>query len=88
MFGHVLCQSALGGWKMDWNKTKSIFIGVFLILNIFLYSQYLKSYNESKQLSEGLGEKTKIEAGLKEENITYIYACQIILKKPRIFQER
>lgn len=56
---------------MDWNKTKSIFIGVFLILNIFLYSQYLGSWNEEKEL-EVIGESTKIEAQLKEDNITYI----------------
>lgn len=56
---------------MDWNKTKSIFIFVFLILNIFLYSQYLGSRNEEKKL-EVIEESTKIEAQLKEENITYI----------------
>lgn len=56
---------------MDWNKTKSIFIFVFLILNIFLYSQYLGSKNEEKKL-EVIGETTKIEAQLKEENISYI----------------
>ena len=56
--------------NMDWNKTKSIFIFVFLILNIFLYSQYLGSRNEEKKL-EVIGETTKIEAQLKEENITY-----------------
>lgn len=55
---------------MDWNRSKTIFIGVFLILNIFLYSQYLNSYNEGQQL-EVLGETTKIESRLKEDNITY-----------------
>lgn len=55
---------------MDWNRSKSIFIGVFFILNIFLYTQYLNSYNEGKQL-EVLGETTKIELRLKEDNITY-----------------
>lgn len=56
---------------MDWNRTKTIFIWVFLILNIFLYTQYLKSYNEGEKI-EILGEKTKIESQLKEDNITYI----------------
>ena len=56
---------------MDWSKTKSIFIGVFLVLNIYLYSQYLDSRNEEREL-EVIGESTKIEAQLKEENITYI----------------
>lgn len=55
---------------MDWSKTKTIFIGVFLILNIFLYSQYLDSYTEAQKV-EIPGEKTT-EAKLKEDNITYV----------------
>lgn len=56
---------------MDWNRTKTIFIWVFLILDIFLYTQYLESYNEGDNI-EVLGEgKTKIESQLKEDNITY-----------------
>lgn len=35
---------------MDWNKTKSIFIIVFAILNIFLYSLYLERYDESQNV--------------------------------------
>ncbi|MGE7998306.1 two-component system regulatory protein YycI [Lysinibacillus sp. NPDC093190] len=54
---------------MDWNRTKSIFICVFLTLNFFLYSLYFKSYNEAKSI-EIPGEKT-IEARLKDDNITY-----------------
>ncbi|WP_427109094.1 two-component system regulatory protein YycI [Lysinibacillus xylanilyticus] len=54
---------------MDWNRTKSIFIFVFLILNIFLYWMYLNRYNEAQSV-EILGEKT-IEARLKDDNITY-----------------
>lgn len=54
---------------MDWNRTKSIFIFVFLILNIFLYYFYLNRYNEAQSV-EIPGEKT-IEARLKEDNITY-----------------
>ncbi|WP_107841901.1 two-component system regulatory protein YycI [Metasolibacillus meyeri] len=54
---------------MDWNKTKSIFIFVFLVLNIFLYSQYVDSYKENQNV-EVLGEKN-IEAKLKDDNITY-----------------
>ncbi|MER1958665.1 MAG: two-component system regulatory protein YycI [Solibacillus sp.] len=56
---------------MDWNRTKTIFIWVFLILNIFLYTQYLESYNEGQKI-EVLGGTTKIESQLKEDNITYI----------------
>ncbi|MEE3808585.1 two-component system regulatory protein YycI [Lysinibacillus fusiformis] len=54
---------------MDWNRTKSIFIFVFLILNIFLYTLYVNRYNEAKDI-EVPGEKT-IEARLKDDNITY-----------------
>lgn len=56
---------------MDWNRTKTIFIWVFLILNIFLYTQYLESYNEGDNIEVLGGGKTKIEAQLKEDNITY-----------------
>ncbi|SOC08208.1 regulatory protein YycI of two-component signal transduction system YycFG [Ureibacillus xyleni] len=54
---------------MDWSKSKSIFIVVFLILNVFLYSLYLNRHTEA-QLVEVLGEKT-IEAQLQDDNITY-----------------
>ncbi|MCL1702280.1 two-component system regulatory protein YycI [Lysinibacillus sp. Bpr_S20] len=54
---------------MDWNRTKSIFIFVFLILDIFLYSMYVNRYKEAQSV-EILGEKT-IEARLKDDNITY-----------------
>lgn len=54
---------------MDWSKTKSIFIGVFLVLNIFLYSQYIKTYN-GDNLEKKPGEEG-IEATLQSENITY-----------------
>ncbi|HWL25153.1 MAG TPA: two-component system regulatory protein YycI [Ureibacillus sp.] len=54
---------------MDWSKSKSIFIVVFLILDIFLYSLYLNRYTEAQKV-EVLGEKT-IETRLKDDNITY-----------------
>ncbi len=54
---------------MDWSNTKSIFIFVFLVLNIFLYHQYLNSYKEAQNVEE-TGEKD-IEVRLKEDNITY-----------------
>lgn len=56
---------------MDWNRTKTIFIWVFLILNIFLYTQYLQRYNEGQEI-EVVGETTKFESLLKEDNITYM----------------
>lgn len=55
--------------SLDWNKTKTIFIIVFAILNVFLYSQYLNRYIDSKEV-EVLGE-TSIEERLKAENILY-----------------
>ncbi|PIC83960.1 two-component system regulatory protein YycI [Sporosarcina sp. P1] len=54
---------------MDWNRTKTIFIIVFSILNVFLYGLYL-----DRQMSVGnmqiIG-KTSIEETLALENITY-----------------
>lgn len=56
---------------MDWSRTKTIFIWVFLVLNLFLYTQYLESYNEGQEI-EVLGETMEVESRLKEDNITYI----------------
>lgn len=53
---------------MDWNKTKTIFIIVFSILNVFLYSMYVNRYNEA-QMIEPIG-STDISTRLKDENIT------------------
>ncbi len=54
---------------MDWNKTKTIFIIVFAILNVFLYSMYLNRYIDSEEV-EVLGE-TSIEERLQAGNILY-----------------
>ncbi|MBT2570988.1 two-component system regulatory protein YycI [Planococcus sp. ISL-110] len=54
---------------MDWNKTKSIFIIVFSILNVFLYSLYLDRYTESENLEE-LSESS-VDEKLKADEITY-----------------
>lgn len=54
---------------MDWNKTKSIFIIVFSILNIFLYFLYSERYNESQKY-DFLVDPTN-EEKLSAENITY-----------------
>ncbi|MGG0656080.1 two-component system regulatory protein YycI [Rummeliibacillus pycnus] len=54
---------------MDWNKTKTIFIIVFSILNVFLYTMYVKNYNEDKEV-QLLGGDTDISTRLKDENIT------------------
>lgn len=62
--------------KIDWNRTKSIFIAVFLILNIFLFSSYVNRYNDSRNVGI-LGEKN-IEARLKDDNITYVPLPNVI----------
>lgn len=67
---------------MDWNKTKTIFIVVFLILNVFLYYQYLSSYNEAQKV-ELLIEK-KIDAMLQDDNIKYSDLPNVIKTAPYI----
>ncbi len=54
---------------MDWNKTKTIFIIVFSILNIFLYYLYLNRVMETESV-QVLG-KTSIEESLGLDNITF-----------------
>ena len=61
---------------MDWSKTKSIFIGIFLILNIFLYSQYIEKYSGA-ELNALPGEEG-IEEKLQRGNITYEELPQIM----------
>lgn len=54
---------------MDWSKTKTIFIIVFLILNAFLISQYIKK----KEINEAeLYAESSFEERLKENEIEYI----------------
>lgn len=54
---------------MDWNKTKTIFIVVFSILNVFLYSLYVDRHTEAEKVQ--LAGETSVEELLKEDNITY-----------------
>lgn len=54
---------------MDWSKTKTIFIVVFSILNIFLYFLYVNQRTEAQKV-QVIG-KTSIEELMKQENITY-----------------
>ncbi|KYD07975.1 two-component system regulatory protein YycI [Heyndrickxia sporothermodurans] len=54
---------------MDWNKTKTMFIIVFLILDIFLFVQFSRQYSDSK--IEQLKEDPSLEDRLKEAEITY-----------------
>jgi regulatory protein YycI of two-component signal transduction system YycFG len=54
--------------NLDWNKTKTIFIIVFSILNVFLFSLYLNRYNEA--LDVEVQSDTPIEERLFLDNIT------------------
>lgn len=54
---------------MDWSRTKSIFIIVFSILNIFLYTMYVERYTEAENLST-LSEP-QVDERLAGDNITY-----------------
>lgn len=54
---------------MDWNKTKTIFIIVFSILNVFLYWLYLNRLTDAQNV-QVMG-KASTEDLLKMDNITY-----------------
>lgn len=53
--------------NLDWNKTKTIFIIVFSILNVFLFSLYLNRYNEASDVV--VPRDTPIEERLVLDNI-------------------
>lgn len=55
--------------SLDWSKIKTIFIAAFLILNIYLFSEFYKIYKSSESL-DYLSE-TSFENKLKTEEITY-----------------
>lgn len=54
---------------MDWSRTKSIFIIVFSILNIFLYTLYLESYTEAENFS--VLTESAVDDRLAGDQITY-----------------
>lgn len=54
---------------MDWSRTKSIFIIVFSILNIFLYNLYVKSYTEAENYS--VLTESAVDERLAGDRITY-----------------
>lgn len=61
----------LNHWEvanLDWSKTKTIFIIVFSILNIFLFSLYFNKYNEARDME--VPNETLIEDRLFLDNIT------------------
>lgn len=55
---------------MDWNKTKTIFIIVFSILNLFLYSLYINRYTEAQNVQ--VMWETTIEESLELDNIKIV----------------
>jgi len=54
---------------LDWNKTKTIFIVVFAVLNLFLYSLYLNRHTEAQNVQ--VMWETTIEESLQLDNIKY-----------------
>ncbi len=60
---------------MDWNKTKTIFIIAFSILNVFLYSLYVNRLTETQNV-QVMG-KTSIEESLRLDNITFTALPQV-----------
>ena len=74
---------------MDWSKTKSIFIMVFFILDIFLLYQFLEKKDNYQ--FEYITEAT-IEDRLQEDEITYVALPkqnkeQFLIAQSKIFQE-
>ncbi|WP_158582961.1 two-component system regulatory protein YycI [Lysinibacillus yapensis] len=70
---------------MDWSKSKSIFIVVFLILDVFLYSLYLNRHTEAQKMETTLlGEDQNFEVWLKNDNISYEHLPINIEKAPYI----
>lgn len=67
---------------MDWSKTKTIFIVVFSILNVFLYSLYIDRYTEAERI-ELLPEST-IDEKLRGDNITYSALPEVSEDKPYV----
>ncbi|WP_335871889.1 two-component system regulatory protein YycI [Bacillus sp. 2205SS5-2] len=65
---------------MDWNRTKTIFIIVFTVLNIFLITLLAKKLNAQY---ENLHDPT-IEEQLAVDNITYGSLDKLVKKEPRI----
>lgn len=54
---------------MDWNRTKTIFIIVFAILNVFLYTLYVNRVNDARALETLTTPNINIEEKLEQDNI-------------------
>jgi regulatory protein YycI of two-component signal transduction system YycFG len=57
-----------GGKVLDWSKTKTVFIAVFLMLNLFLLIEYYTIQNENKL---EIAKEASIEEMFKGEQIEY-----------------
>lgn len=64
---------------MDWNKTKTIFIIVFSILNVFLFSLYLNRYTEGQNIE--VLSTTTTEERLKLDNINVSKASSVTVEE-------
>lgn len=76
---------------MDWSRTKSIFISVFFVLNVFLTYQYLEKMNNYQY---DYITDSSIEEFLKEENITYSslpkqkIRDQLLIAESKVFDKK
>lgn len=57
-----------GGISLDWNRTKTVFIAVFLLLNVFLLINFFKIQDENKL---EIAKESSIEERLKSEQIEF-----------------
>ena len=64
---------------MDWNKTKTIFIIVFSIFNVFLFSLYLNRYTAGQNIE--VLSSTTTEERLKVENINVSKASSVTVEE-------
>lgn len=76
---------------MDWSKTKTIFIAVFLVLDIFLAVMFFNKYSTSRF---EVIKKTSIEQRLQDDGVKYEEMPDdsgehsMIAAKPKIFTEK
>ncbi|MEK4247803.1 two-component system regulatory protein YycI [Psychrobacillus sp. FSL K6-2684] len=63
---------------MDWSKTKTIFIIVFSILNVFLFTLYLNRYTEGQNIE--VLSSTTVEERLAIDNINVSKASSVMVE--------
>ncbi|MBM7693546.1 regulatory protein YycI of two-component signal transduction system YycFG [Peribacillus deserti] len=75
---------------MDWNKTKTIFIIVFLVLDLFLIYQFIEKKNSYKfdLLTETKFEDSLKENGIKADNVPREELSEkYIIAKSKVFKD-